>query len=216
MKQSDTIGKLAEALAKAQGAIKGAVKDSTNPHFKSRYADLASIWDACRAALSANGLAVVQMPEAADPGTVALTTTLMHSSGEWVSATVTARLPQDNPQGVGSALTYLRRYALAAAVGVAPDDDDGNAASTPAPNGNGHKPAQPAPATNGKHAASITVGEKVITRAQIETKWATLWAKAQALGIKAEPLPGDIDTQAFYDRAQALAHLVKDAEGKAA
>lgn len=127
--QSENIGELAAALAKAQAVMQGASKDQTNPHFKSKYADLASIWDACRKPLSDNGLAVVQSPVDAEGGSVGLTTTLLHSSGQWMSSTVSAPLQQNTAQAVGSAITYLRRYALAAMVGVAPDDDDGNAAS---------------------------------------------------------------------------------------
>lgn len=129
--QSENIGELAAALAKAQAAMPNASKDATNPHFKSRYADLASIWDACRKPLSDNGLAIVQAPVASEPGYVGLTTTLLHASGQWIAETVSAPLTQNTAQSVGSALTYLRRYALAAMVGVAPDDDDGNTASQP-------------------------------------------------------------------------------------
>jgi hypothetical protein len=132
MQTSEQINELAAALAKAQGQIQGAVKDSTNPAFKSRYADLASVWDACRVALSANGLAVVQGPALADRG-VSVTTRLLHSSGQWAESTLILPMDKATAQGAGSAITYARRYALAAMVGVAPDDDDdGNAASQPA------------------------------------------------------------------------------------
>ena len=142
MNKSEQIGDLAGALAKAQGEIKGAAKDSANPHFKSRYADLASVWDACRAALSKHGIAVVQMPSVAD-GKVAVTTLLTHSSGQWVEETVSVAPMKMDAQGLGSVVTYLRRYALAAAVGVAPDDDDGEAAvGRPAQNGHA-KPRAP-------------------------------------------------------------------------
>lgn len=126
---SETISDLAAALAKAQGAMKGAAKDSENPHFRSRYADLASVWDACRDALSANGLSVAQVMDGDDPATVTVVTVLMHASGQWMSSRLTMRPVKPDPQGVGSAITYARRYALAAMVGVAPEDDDGNAAS---------------------------------------------------------------------------------------
>jgi len=132
MQTSEQINELAAALAKAQGQIQGAVKDSTNPAFKSRYADLASVWDACRVALSLNGLAVVQGPALADRG-VSVTTRLLHSSGQWAESTLILPMDKATAQGAGSAITYARRYALAAMVGVAPDDDDdGNAASQPA------------------------------------------------------------------------------------
>lgn len=128
MTHSEQINELAAALAKAQGQIEGAKKDSTNPHFKSSYADLASVWDACRKALSSNGLSVAQGAESED-GRVGITTILMHASGQWMRSTLLMRPMKDDPQGIGSCVTYARRYALAAIVGVAPEDDDGNAAS---------------------------------------------------------------------------------------
>lgn len=126
--QSESIAKLAEALSKAQGKIKGASKDTANPFFKSKYADLASVWDACREQLSAHGLSVIQTTDNAPEG-VCVVTTLAHSSGEWIRGKLTMQPVKNDPQGVGSAITYARRYALAAMVGVAPEDDDGNAAS---------------------------------------------------------------------------------------
>ena len=135
--KSDQINELAAALSKAQSAIQPAAKDAENLGFKnaktgkpSRYADLAAVWDACRAQLAANGLSVSQLPTEAEAGRAALTSILMHASGQYISTTVSMRLIQDTPHGTGSALTYLRRYALAALVGVVADeDDDGNAAS---------------------------------------------------------------------------------------
>lgn len=137
MDKSETIIELAKALAKAQGQISPALKDSENPHFRSKYADLSSVWAACRKPLTDNGLSVVQMPvDAPTPSSVALTTLLLHTSGEYISSTVSAPLTKQDAQGIGSALTYLRRYALSAIIGVvADDDDDGNAASRPHTNG---------------------------------------------------------------------------------
>jgi hypothetical protein len=126
--QSEQINELAGALAKAQGKITGALKDSANPFFKSKYADLASVWDACRTALSDNGLAVIQLTESDDSG-VFVVTTLAHSSGQWMRSRLRLTPKDDSPQAMGSAITYGRRYALAAMVGVAQVDDDGNAAS---------------------------------------------------------------------------------------
>lgn len=134
LSQSPELDQLATALAIAQGSIQGAVKDRTNPAFKSSYADLASVWDACRAALSANGLSVSQHPGRLEDGSATVTTILLHKSGQHISS-VCAALPRDqSPAAVGSVVTYLRRYALAAAVGVAPEDDDGQAASHATPN----------------------------------------------------------------------------------
>ena len=130
--QSDSIGNLALALAKAQGEMGAAAKDASNPHFRSKYADLSSIMDACREPLSKHGLAVTQLPGRGEDGSVQLTTILMHESGEHLGSTISSRPAQENPQVVGSILTYLRRYALASVVGVVSDDDDGEAASAPA------------------------------------------------------------------------------------
>lgn len=132
MEKSESIGKLAEALAKAQGAIEGAKKDSKNPFFKSSYADLASVWEACRKPLSENGLAVVQVPLVnMGEEAVLLQTMITHSSGEWISGIMSMKPTKTDPQAIGSTLTYLRRYCLSAFVGIAPEDDDGNAASQP-------------------------------------------------------------------------------------
>ena len=128
---SESIGKLAEALAKAQGMMEGAVKDSSNPFFKSKYADLSSVWGACRKALSDNCLSVIQTTDsiAELPDLVIVNTRLCHSSGEWVEGRLIMKPVQNTPQGIGSCLTYARRYALSAMVGIAPEDDDGNAAT---------------------------------------------------------------------------------------
>ena len=128
MNTSEQINELATALAKAQGEITGALKDSANPFFKSKYADLASCWDACRSPLSKNGLSVVQGLDVSD-GHLYLVTRLLHSTGQWISSTTPVTPKDDTPQGMGSALTYARRYALTAMVGVAQVDDDANAAS---------------------------------------------------------------------------------------
>jgi len=129
--QSESIANLAKALSIVQGKLTYAKKDSANPFFKSKYADLESVWDACRDLLSANGLAVVQLPGEYFEGTMALTTIITHSSGEWISQQMSLPVTKPDAQGAGSALTYMRRYALAAAIGVVQADDDGNAASAP-------------------------------------------------------------------------------------
>lgn len=127
MERSSDINELAAALAVAQGVIEGAAKDSANPFFKSKYADLASVWDAIRAPLAANGLSVLQLPSADGPK-VTITTLLAHKSGQWVQSALTVTAKEDTPQAVGSAITYARRYALQSTVGVAPEDDDGERA----------------------------------------------------------------------------------------
>ncbi len=125
--QTVNIGKLTLALSKAQGEITGALKDSKNPFFKSNYADLASVWDACREHLSKNELAVIQTTDESSEGIIVITT-LAHSSGEWIRGRIKLKPVKTDPQGMGSALTYGRRYGLAAIVGVAQIDDDAEAA----------------------------------------------------------------------------------------
>ena len=129
--QSQEIGELAAALAAAQATFTFAAKDSTaamGSAGKRKYADLQSVLESVREGLTANGLAVIQAPMPADNG-IKLRTTLAHKSGQWIASELC--LPQDKMggvQGMGSALTYARRYALAAMVGIAQDDDDGETA----------------------------------------------------------------------------------------
>lgn len=149
MQTSETINELATALAKAQSEITGALKDSANPFFKSRYADLASCWDACRAPLSKNGLSVVQGLDVSE-GHLYLKTRLMHATGQWIDSTTPVTPKDETPQAMGSALTYARRYALTAMVGVAQVDDDGNAASARV---NGH--------TNEIHSPKGDMGKEI-------------------------------------------------------
>jgi hypothetical protein len=129
MERSETLAELAKALVAAQAEIKGALKDSENPHLRSKYADLASAWEACRGPLTKNGLCVVQTPSRSEIGTVMVETLLIHTSGEWIKASLGLKAVQDTPQGAGSAITYARRYSLMSMVGIAPEDDDGNEAS---------------------------------------------------------------------------------------
>lgn len=133
MNRSDAIDALAADLVLAQAEIEGAKKDSENPHFRSKYADLASIWDACRGPLTKHGLAVLQWPRLVGGGEntwlVEVETTLVHKSGQFMSDIFAMPVTRADAHGVGSALTYCKRYALSSVIGVAPEDDDGNAAS---------------------------------------------------------------------------------------
>lgn len=124
--QSETVAELAEALSKAQAEVMKAHQDKNNPFFKSKYADLTSVWDAIRAPLTKNGLSVIQAPI----GDGYLLTQLNHKSGQWIRSFYLLRSKDDlDPQKKGSAITYARRYALAAMIGVCPEDDDANLAS---------------------------------------------------------------------------------------
>ncbi len=138
MNKSESVTELSAALAKAQAGIANAAKEGTNPHFNHGYATLKSVWQVCKTPLTDNGLSVVQSPEV-EAQTVKVTTTLLHKSGQWIESSITMPVKKWDCQGIGSAITYARRYALAAMVGVAPedDDDDGEAAV------NYHQKAQP-------------------------------------------------------------------------
>lgn len=117
------------AMAKAQGEIQAAVKDKENPFFKSKYADLASVWFACREALSKNGVSVTQWPLHTEDGRLHIITRLA-CNGQWIKAEFSVPIGKQDAQGLVAASTYARRAALSAAVGIAPDDDDdGNEAA---------------------------------------------------------------------------------------
>lgn len=139
MNQSETIGQLALALSKVQGKLTHAKKDSQNPFFHSSYADLGAVLDSCRSLLADNELSIMQFPGdliRAEDGLLAmqLTTILAHSSGEWISKEMEMPIAKVDPQGTGSCLTYMRRYSLAAVLGIyAGGDDDGNLASGQSP-----------------------------------------------------------------------------------
>lgn len=131
MQTSEQIEEIATAMAAAQGQIEGAIKDSQGHNYK--YADLSSVWEACRKPLTDNGLAIVQSPHQTERG-VSVVTLMTHTSGQWIKDEFCLPPTKTDPQGHGSAITYMRRYALMAMVGIAPEDDDGNAASqSPAP-----------------------------------------------------------------------------------
>lgn len=127
--QKPDLGKLFAALSCLQATLEGAKADSVNPHYKSKYADLSSCWDACRVALQENGLCVVQIGIDSDPSVLKLRTILGHSSGQSISGVMTFKPQRPDPAGMGSALTYARRYGLCAILGISPEDDDAQQAS---------------------------------------------------------------------------------------
>jgi hypothetical protein len=126
---SANIELLADAVCEMQKAELFALKDSANPFFKSRYADLSSCWAAARGPLTANGLGVIQTTEIGEAGVPVIVTTLVHKSGQWIRGRLSMAPAKADPQGVGSAITYGRRYGLCAMLGIVSDaDDDGEGA----------------------------------------------------------------------------------------
>jgi len=136
---SASIAKLTEALAKVQAVLTPALKDSSNPFFKSKYADLGSVWEAVRKPLADNGLAVIQLP-GGNGEVLTLTTILSHTSGEYITGTLTMRPVKNDPQGIGSCISYARRYALSAIIGGYAADDDANSASAKEPTTGSYQP----------------------------------------------------------------------------
>jgi hypothetical protein len=126
--QSEQVDELAQALSKFQAEVSPALKESKNPFLKSSYADLESCWNAARQPLSDNGLAVTQTTRILPSGRQVLVTTLMHSSGQWCRGELYLAGASDDPQKQGSAVTYARRYAFSAILGLVQSDDDGEAA----------------------------------------------------------------------------------------
>jgi len=131
--KSESIAALAKALSAAQGEMTHATKDAENPAFKrgakaSTYADLASVIDAIREPFAKHGLSYVQILEPHDTRVI-VTTKLMHESGQWIDSTISLPVASQTAHGYGSAITYARRYPLAAIAGISQADDDGNAAS---------------------------------------------------------------------------------------
>lgn len=155
--------KLASAFVKAQKAFTGALRDSTNPHFKSKYADLASVLEAIKPGLEAHGLGFIQRP-VERPDAAAVETVIIHESGETFSCGVmSVPVSKKDAQGYGSAMTYVRRYSMQAAFGIAPEDDDGNAATATAPIPVSQQvPGAPAPAAmTAEQAAKVASGAVV-------------------------------------------------------
>lgn len=172
--------KVSAALVKAQKAFGPALKSSTNPHFKSRYADLSACVEAVIDALNDNGIALIQRNIECESG-VCVETVFVHESGESLSSgPLHVPAAKQDPQGYGSALTYARRYSLMAACGIAPEDDDGNAAASAK---NAQKPtSNPDPAQeviNGVKAGDAS-GAAAYLAGLSESAMNAIWAKLPA------------------------------------
>lgn len=181
MLRSDQIDLVSKALVKAQAKIKHAVKDSVNPHFKSKYSDLASVMDAIKEPFAENGLALMQ-PLSSDQDAVKCTTLILHESGQFIGSEMSMRPVRNDPQGLGSCATYLRRYMAAAAAAVASDDDDGNAAS-----GKGTNNANPNQTPN-TQAPSMATSTQSTVASRLSKAAANAPARTQVVYFsKAEP-----------------------------
>lgn len=128
MNKSDQINELSLALSTVQGKMTGALKDTINPYFKKNYADLTSCWESVRALLSENNLALIQVTDEAKEGVI-VETILSHKSGQWISGRLFMNPIKNDPQGIGICISYARRYAMAAMLGIVQIDDDANSIS---------------------------------------------------------------------------------------
>jgi hypothetical protein len=184
MKTSTTINALAKSLAAASASLRNPGQDATNPHFRSKYTSLVGLIDALRAPLAAQGIIVLQPVSSPVAGRVRVTTTLLHSSGEWMSST--ADLPSGaTAQSFGAAVAYLRRYALQSMLGVSGDadaDDDGEAERAKA-----EKPAKSAVKRSLTTAAATPPDTYVVLKVDSKpTKSGTMCAHIQ-LGMPDAP-----------------------------
>jgi len=197
------VDQLATALAKAQAEIHNAEKSALNPAFKRdgkvlKYATLADVWNACRGPLTKNGLSIVQMPQRSYDGGVVVDTIMLHTSGQTLVSRLEMPVAQGNAHGIGSAISYARRYALSAMVGVAPDDDDddGNAASdTPS----SYSP--PAPRTATQSAKPSKAKQEADRVAELRENVRVLY---ESLGGKAWKPWSEVLSAAGVPRGQSL------------
>jgi hypothetical protein len=202
------VGALFAALAKAQGQMGAAKKGAANPHFKSKFADLASVLEAILPPLNANGLALVQMPGHSEDK-VTLTTMITHSSGGWMcSKAATALGRKNDAQAVGSAITYLRRYCAQAALALPAVDDDGEAAM-----GRGNSrpaPAKPNPAPAPQQRGG---GFQKVKATPGHPSWANDWKPFLAEAMKyVEAKPGQSEIDAVTEEAKKLGFVKRPSE----
>ena len=167
---------IAAALAAAQSEMGRAIKDSNNPHFRSRYADLGNVMDACMPALNKSGIAVYQ-PTGQDDHGMFVETVLLHTSGEELRCRVPLIVGKNDMQGFGSAVTYARRYGLMTMAGIAPEDDDGNAAAKAAPAPRQQPKASPAP----DHSQAVTYLQGADTLPDLADRWGKLPKETQRI-----------------------------------
>jgi len=161
---------LAKAFVAAQKATESIKKAATNPAFKSKYADLAHVVEGVVPALNQAGVGVLQCP-GFDGEMVSVTTTFLHESGASVTSTLHMRPSKFDPQGVGSAITYARRYALLAMTGAAPEDDDGNAASGPRETRQEPKRTEPKLPTLAERADRLEATLKSVKPEEVDKAW---------------------------------------------
>lgn len=208
IEMSSEVNHLFPALISAQSKLRGVVKDSKNPHFKSNYASLENVIDTARGPLHEDGIAFTQAPGALVDGAIEITTMLMHRSGQWLRSTLHIPLQKRDPQGVGSAITYGCRYALMATLGLPPVDDDGESAMdrNPAPSQARVTPANPSltRTDTGTAGVPLSANAKLMLKAAemaMTKQDVTDWVRANGEAIDGLP---EGEPEKVRDHARAL------------
>lgn len=211
MDKSDTIASLAKALSLAQGEMKAAAMNAVNPFLKNKYADLGSVIEAARPVLVKNGLSFTQLVYRDETG-IGVETVLLHASGEWISSRLSVEVGEERgkstAQVAGSVITYLRRYALAAILGIYADEDT---------DGNGHekqpqkRETEPAPVVPASQKGLMHPTEDRPSDGLL-TRWAQLVDEAQTLGIPVTEISPEITAAELTARGKALAAAIKAAK----
>ncbi len=201
--QSAQINELATALAKAQGAFtaipktkEAKVSMTKGGEYRYKYADLADTLDVVRKPLADNGLAIIQSPAQLERGVIAVTTMLVHASGQWIKSTLALDARDATPQSVGTIVTYARRYALSGMLGLATDDDTDAAEHKEPPRQNGRGEGGASynrPAASGNGTGTGTRANDVVHSASGGNRVRTAHAAAVAAGVAVEPPPADLD-----------------------
>lgn len=212
MEMSPEINELAGALAKAQATLANASKDANNPFFKSKYATLASVWDAWQAVGPVNGLGVVQTVDG-DGVEFSVATILTHASGQWIKCVTPILLGKKDMQSLGSAITYARRYGLSAMVGISPEDDDGAEAakspqtkSAPAKQQKPKEDNYPSPADLAKKDAGL-IGESIemcLTCLELDAFWNSDGTKDRRDVISSYSKVAPANLKASYEKRRKL------------
>lgn len=206
MDKSETIASLAKALSLAQGEMKPAAMNATNPFLKNRYADLGSIIEAARPVMTKNGLTFTQLVYRDETG-IGVETVLMHASGEWISSRLSVEVGEERgkstAQVAGSVITYLRRYALAAILGIYADEDT---------DGNSHEKQPQKREVEPASRAGLTRTEEKAPSAGLLARWGELCHEAQQLGIAVAEISPDITEAELTSRGKALAAAIKAAK----
>lgn len=200
---SESNKSICAAYVKAWASLENVAKDSVNPHFKSRYADLAAVLNAVRPVLAAHGLAILQPMVESEKG-VSVLTRLVHETGEWMESSVTFPTSDTKAQTLGAVTSYARRYALQAFLGISSDDDDGNSQKAP---------TKTAPQSSPTPIADVDFSTKKPADApKTEAQAVDVKAKLTSFLARVEKLSTPDDFRAFMTEVQSFKKLRPDAE----